>query len=143
MAAIQRRPIESVLLHRPYTVSEFPPPLRPILGIQLAPPVVGYSAYLSITSGPPDLFAQALIDYGLFQVLLMIRLLPKDYPATLRPLLLRLHLRPIRPRHHRFRAVRMSARLPRLLPPPLQPPPETLHPPPGLYRMPGPAVALG
>jgi hypothetical protein len=45
-------------------------------GIQLAPPAVGCSAYLSITSGPPDLFAQALIGYALFQVLLMIRLLP-------------------------------------------------------------------
>jgi hypothetical protein len=44
--------------------------------IQLAPPAVGCSAYLSITSGPPDLFAQALIGYALFQVLLMIRLLP-------------------------------------------------------------------
>jgi hypothetical protein len=38
--------------------------------IQLAPPAVGCSAYLSITSGPPDLFAQALIGYALFQVLL-------------------------------------------------------------------------
>jgi hypothetical protein len=40
------------------------------------PPAIGCSAYLSITSGPPDLFAQALIGYALFQVLLMIRLLP-------------------------------------------------------------------
>jgi hypothetical protein len=33
--------IESVLLHRLYTASELPPPLRPTLGIQLAPPAVG------------------------------------------------------------------------------------------------------
>jgi tellurite resistance protein len=39
-------------------------PLRPTLGIQLAPPTVGCAAYLSITSGPPVLFAQALMGYG-------------------------------------------------------------------------------
>jgi tellurite resistance protein len=68
--------IESVLLHRLYVVSELPPPLRPTLGIQLAPPAVGCAAYFSITSGPPDLFAQALIGYALLQALVLIRLLP-------------------------------------------------------------------
>lgn len=68
--------IESVLVHRLYTVSELPPPLRPTLGIQLAPPTVGCSAYLSITSGSPDLLAQMLLGYGIFQALLLIRLLP-------------------------------------------------------------------
>ena len=42
--------IESVLAHRLYAI-ELPPPLRPTLGIQLAPPTVGCAAYLSITSG--------------------------------------------------------------------------------------------
>jgi tellurite resistance protein len=68
--------IESVLLHRLYTASELAAPLRPTLGIQLAPPTVGCSAYLGITSGPPDLFAQMLLGYGLLQVLLLIRLIP-------------------------------------------------------------------
>jgi tellurite resistance protein len=68
--------IESVLVHRLYTVSEMAPPLRPTLGIQLAPPTVGCSAYLSITSGSPDLFAQMLLGYGVFQALLLLRLLP-------------------------------------------------------------------
>jgi len=68
--------IESVLLHRLYVVSELPPALRPTLGIQLAPPAVGCAAYFSITSGPPDLFAQGLIGYALFQALVLIRLLP-------------------------------------------------------------------
>jgi hypothetical protein len=40
--------------HRPYTASELPPPLRLTLGIQLAPPAVGCSAYLSISSGNPS-----------------------------------------------------------------------------------------
>jgi tellurite resistance protein len=68
--------IESVLIHRLYTVSELAPALRPTLGIQLAPPTVGCVAYLSITSGPPDLFAQGLIGYGLLQALVLIRLVP-------------------------------------------------------------------
>ena len=67
--------IESVLVHRLYSV-ELPPPLRPTLGIQLAPPTVGCVAYLSVTSGPPDVLAQMLLGYGVFQALIMIRLLP-------------------------------------------------------------------
>jgi tellurite resistance protein TehA-like permease len=68
------------------------------------------SAYLSIPSGPPDLFAQALLGYGLFQALVLIRLIPwiGGIAAGTLWLLLR----------------------GRLLPPPLQPPPESLHPPP-------------
>jgi len=68
--------IESVLIHRLYTVSELAPALRPTLGIQLAPPTVGCVAYLSITTGPPDLFAQGPIGYGLLQALVLIRLIP-------------------------------------------------------------------
>jgi tellurite resistance protein len=68
--------IESVLLHRLYTVASMPAPLRPTLGIQLAPPVVGGVAYLSVTTGTPDLLAYALLGYGLLQALLLLRLLP-------------------------------------------------------------------
>jgi tellurite resistance protein len=68
--------IESVLLHRLYTVTAMPAPLRPTLGIQLAPPVVGGVAYLSVTSGAPDLLAYAMLGYGLLQALLLLRLLP-------------------------------------------------------------------
>jgi len=52
--------------------------LRPTLGIQLAPPTLGCSAYLSITSGPPDLIAQMLLGYGVFQALLLIRYFPES-----------------------------------------------------------------
>jgi tellurite resistance protein len=68
--------IESVLLHRLYTANALAPPLRPTLGIQLAPPVVGAVAYLSVNGGAPDLFAHALVGYGLLQALLLLRLLP-------------------------------------------------------------------
>lgn len=68
--------IESVILNRLYTSSEMAPPLRPTLGIQFAPSVVGCATYLSVTSGAPDMFAQGLFGYGVLQSLLMIRLLP-------------------------------------------------------------------
>lgn len=68
--------IESVLLHRFYTAPILPPALRPTLGIQLAPPAVGAVAYLSVTSGPPDLPGYALVGYALLQLLVLARLLP-------------------------------------------------------------------
>jgi tellurite resistance protein len=53
-----------------------PAPLRPTLGIQLAPPVVGGVAYLSVTTGTPDLLAYAMLGYGLLQAFLLLRLPP-------------------------------------------------------------------
>ena len=57
-------------------VPSLPAALRPTLGIHFAPPVVACVAYLSITSGAPDLFAQALFGYGVFQGLVLVRLIP-------------------------------------------------------------------
>jgi len=68
--------IESVLLQRLYTAPPMPPPLRLTLGVQMAPPAVGASSYLSVGSGAPDLFVHALIGYGLLQALLLLRLWP-------------------------------------------------------------------
>jgi tellurite resistance protein len=48
-----------VVLRRLMEVPSLPPARRPTLGIHFAPPVVAGVAYLSITSGAPDLFAQA------------------------------------------------------------------------------------
>ncbi len=68
--------LESIITHRLHVHTELIKPLRPSLGIVLAPPVVGCINYLFITSGKPDLFAQALLGYGLLQYLLLLRLLP-------------------------------------------------------------------
>jgi tellurite resistance protein len=68
--------IESVLLGRMLTGPELATALRPTLGIQLAPAPVGVVAYLSVTQGPPDVFAHALIGYGVLQSLILLRLLP-------------------------------------------------------------------
>jgi tellurite resistance protein len=65
--------IESVLLRRLYNGPILPPALRPTLGIQLAPPTVGAVAYLSVTQGPPDILAHAMLGYGLLQTLLLLR----------------------------------------------------------------------
>jgi tellurite resistance protein len=68
--------LESIIMQRLFLLEALPKPLRPTLGIQLAPPVVGCVAYLSITSGQPDTFAQILFGYGLLQALILLRLMP-------------------------------------------------------------------
>ncbi len=68
--------LESIIMRRPVEHSPIPAPLRPALGIQFGPPTVACVAYLAITSGPPDIFAQALFGYGVLQALILIRLLP-------------------------------------------------------------------
>jgi tellurite resistance protein len=68
--------IESVLLNRLLTTTQMHEMLRPTMGIQLAPPTVGTVAYLSATTGLPDMLAHAMLGYGLLQALLMIRILP-------------------------------------------------------------------
>jgi tellurite resistance protein len=76
--------IESVLMHRLYTMATLPAALRPTLGIQLAPPVVGAVAYLGVTTGAPDPLAYAMVGYGLLQALVLLRLLPwlRQQPFT-------------------------------------------------------------
>jgi tellurite resistance protein len=61
--------IESVLLHRFYTLPEMPVAMRATYGIQLAPPAVGAVAYYAVNGGHADLVVNALLGYG-------IRLLP-------------------------------------------------------------------
>lgn len=68
--------IESVLAHRLYAVDRLPVTQRPSLGIQFAPPVVGGVTYMSITSGPPDIFVAGLVGYGILQALVILRLMP-------------------------------------------------------------------
>jgi tellurite resistance protein len=68
--------LESLILQRHAVLAPLPLAQRATLGIQLAPPVVGAMAYLSVTQGPPDLFVQALFGYALLQALMLLRLLP-------------------------------------------------------------------
>jgi tellurite resistance protein len=68
--------LESLILLRASTGTPLPAALRPLLGIQLAPAVVGGGGWMALTSGVPDLFAWLLLGYGLYQALLLLRLLP-------------------------------------------------------------------
>ncbi|MDQ0512988.1 dicarboxylate transporter/tellurite-resistance protein TehA [Ancylobacter amanitiformis] len=68
--------IESVLLHRMLTSPAMASALRPTLGIQLAPPVVGAVTLIAVAPSAPPLFAHAMIGYGILQALIILRLLP-------------------------------------------------------------------
>ncbi|MBB3660925.1 tellurite resistance protein [Rhizobium sp. BK650] len=65
--------IESVLLHRLLMAPELAQPLRPTLGIQIAPPAVGSVAYLSVNGGAPDMLVHAMFGYAILQVLIVGR----------------------------------------------------------------------
>jgi tellurite resistance protein len=67
---------ESVLLQRLLTAPTMASALRPTLGIQLAPPVVGAVALISVAPHAPTLLVHAMIGYGLFQAMILLRLLP-------------------------------------------------------------------
>ncbi len=66
--------LESLVTGRSGLHSPLPAAQRPLQGIQVAPALVGGLSYLSLTSGPPDLVAQMLLGYGLYQALLAARL---------------------------------------------------------------------
>ncbi len=68
--------LESMVLSRASLHSAIAEAERPLLGIQLAPPVVGGVCYMSIHPEPSLLFAQMLLGYGLYQMALALRLLP-------------------------------------------------------------------
>jgi tellurite resistance protein len=66
--------LESTLLVRLYNCEPLPPDLRPTMGLQLAPSVVGAVAYLAVSNGHVDLFFMGLYGYGMLQALLLLRL---------------------------------------------------------------------
>lgn len=68
--------LESMILQRAAVGTALPAALRPLLGIQLAPAVVGGGSWLALTTGTPDAFAWLLLGYGLYQGVLLLRLLP-------------------------------------------------------------------
>jgi len=72
--------LESQISHRMSFYAAMPLPLRPTLGIMLAPPVVGLIGLLFVTGGvegeAPTIFAYALLGYGLLQLLFLIRTFP-------------------------------------------------------------------
>jgi tellurite resistance protein len=68
--------IETLVLGGVANNREMDKTLRPVIGIQLAPPVVAGIAWLNLHGGTSDVVSHLLLGYGLYQVLLMLRLLP-------------------------------------------------------------------
>jgi tellurite resistance protein len=68
--------LESIIIYRLFHATPLAIPLRPTLGIQLAPPVVAVAAWLANSHELPGLVVQAAWGYGLLQALLLLRLLP-------------------------------------------------------------------
>lgn len=66
--------LESLVIQRLWHPTAMPPPQRPLIGIQFAPPVVCAMAWLALTPGSTDHWLLMLWGYGLFQLLLGVRL---------------------------------------------------------------------
>lgn len=66
--------LESLIIQRLWQPKALPTPQRPLLGIQFAPPVVCAMAWLLLSPGSTDHWLLMLWGYGLFQLLLGIRL---------------------------------------------------------------------
>ena len=77
--------LEPVILARLRTMGELPRPVRPTIGIQLAPPLVACTAYLSVNGGVADIFAQVLFGYGLLQLIFLARLLVWTFEQPFSP----------------------------------------------------------
>ncbi|ABM41584.1 dicarboxylate transporter/tellurite-resistance protein TehA [Xanthomonas euvesicatoria] len=66
--------LESLVIHRLWHSTSIPAPQRPLIGIQFAPPVVCAMAWLALSPGSTDHWLLMLWGYGLFQLLLGLRL---------------------------------------------------------------------
>ncbi|MBV8049484.1 MAG: dicarboxylate transporter/tellurite-resistance protein TehA [Paludibacterium sp.] len=66
--------IESLIFQRLWQPSGLPAAQRPLIGIQFAPPVVCAMAWLMLVPGSTDHWLLMLWGYGLFQLLLGLRL---------------------------------------------------------------------
>jgi tellurite resistance protein len=66
--------LESLIIQRLWHPKAMPAPQRPLLGIQFAPPVVCAMAWLILVPGSSDHWLLMLWGYGLYQLLLGIRL---------------------------------------------------------------------
>lgn len=67
--------LEAAVLQRLRTGKVLPPPLRGVMGIQLAPPFVGCAAYLAVNGGEIDLLVKLLLGYGILNFLFLARLM--------------------------------------------------------------------
>jgi tellurite resistance protein len=67
--------VGATLLVRHLSEGELPAPLRPLLGIELAPPAVAFVALQAIDGAHPDAALRTLLGFSLFVALVLVRLL--------------------------------------------------------------------
>lgn len=66
--------VAPVLLTRHLSAGELSPELRPLLGLELAPPALALFAYQALEGGSPDATSRGLLGYGLFVAIVLLRL---------------------------------------------------------------------
>jgi tellurite resistance protein len=66
--------LAGVLLARHLSAGELPPALRPLLGLELAPPALALVAYQALGGPAPDAASRGLLGYGLFVAIVLVRL---------------------------------------------------------------------
>ena len=64
----------SVSLYRLIVGEPLPPPMRPLLAVELAPPAIGAVAWIVLSGDSPDALAALLFGYGLFVALVLVAL---------------------------------------------------------------------
>lgn len=73
-----------VMLSRHLSAGELAPDVRPLLGLELAPPALALVAYQALEGAAPDATSRGLLGYALFVALLLLRLAGRlrDVPFT-------------------------------------------------------------
>jgi tellurite resistance protein len=66
--------LAAVLLTRHLSAGELSTSLRPLLGLELAPPALALVAYQALEGAAPDPTSRGLLGYGLFVALVLLRL---------------------------------------------------------------------
>lgn len=66
--------VGAALLGRHLSAGELPAAVRPLLGLELAPPAVALLAWQALEDGAPDTVSRGLLGFSLFVALLLVRL---------------------------------------------------------------------
>jgi len=66
----------TIILLRLFTVPALPPPLRPTIAIEVAPPVVAGNVWFLMNGGRIDAVAAGLAGYAVLMILVQLRLIP-------------------------------------------------------------------
>jgi tellurite resistance protein len=77
--------VAAALLGRNLSAGELPAAVRPLLALELAPPAAALVAWQSLEGGAPDTVSRMLLGFGLFQALVLARLLGRLRDVSFSP----------------------------------------------------------